>query len=349
MAKQLIAERERVFVPERTIARKISGERGVWTETLAVTVQPYGIQQLQRCEIEKPVFGFDESGEIRRPDLLALLDGKPLAIEIRNTHAVDAAKSAWFKEHGYSVLEISVSDLGLLPPHELHESLERRLFEASAHSVWLSHVGDSDAEWALDEQERKARLAWIDQEPALIASLDAEEATRKRRSEFLERVRDVEGFKLRIGQSTLRVGRNASRVSLKVFGYAANSVFAATKAIARKHRGQFNSRARCWEFFRHDRNAEFFRLLCAELESIDRTGIRLGQDVGFDGPAMAVHAGTETPSFHSKPRHFDDPDLEESFQERAGILEFEAGYSRAAAEQLAEVEIGRSSCIHHDQ
>lgn len=339
MAKQLIAERASVFVPERTIVRKIVSKRRVWTEALAVTVQPSGIQQLAGCEIEKAVFGAAKNGELRRPDVLALLDGKPLAVEIRNTHAVDDTKLVWLKAQGYSVLEISVGDLSLLPLGEIPKALERRLFETSAHSVWLSHTGDTAAQQNLDGQEQQARLRLADQELAMIAAQDAEEAKCKQEAEFRERVRDLEDFKLRIRQSTLRVGLNATRVSLKIHGYASGSVFAAVKAIAHKHYGQFNRRARHWEFSRPNQSAEFFRRLCVELKSTDWQGILLGRDVGRSSPPAATDARTETSASPRGRRFFANSALEEAFQERAGILEFDAGYSQTEAEQLAREEI----------
>lgn len=126
MAKQLIAERGVLFVPELKRSRTIHGKRRVWSEIISVDVQAAGLQNLEDCVQEKSIGDSDGNGEYRRPDVLATLDGLPLAIEIRNTHAVNFDKQEWLERLGHSVLEIAVADLALLLPDEITDALEVR-------------------------------------------------------------------------------------------------------------------------------------------------------------------------------------------------------------------------------
>jgi len=38
-------------------------------------------------------------------------------------------------------------------------------------------------------------------------------------------------------------------------------------------------------------------------------------------------------------KQFRNPDMQEAFEERAGILEFDAGYNRESAEEMAEIMV----------
>lgn len=343
MAKQMIAERGLVFVPHRQRSRTIHGKKRVWTETITVTVQSDRIQILADCAQEKTIGASRSAGEFRRPDVFALLDEHPLAIEIRNTHAVDVDKQEWLERQGYSVLEIDIADIEQLPPDQIHEALEVRLFQSSEHSVWLAHARDPEGERTLDQLEAEIRAMRSEEEQALLAKLDAEEAERKRKKEARKRYSDIEDFKLGLGRCTVRVGRNEQRVSLKIHGHAPDAVFEGAKLLGHKHQGRFNGRARCWEFYRHSENEVFFKQLCAEVQLVC-----LERYCGASRPPSTPHRvaspQVEVPIV-KLPIYFDDPAHQETFDELAAVLEFEAGYERDEAEKQALAVITASqSC-----
>lgn len=341
MAKQMIAERGCIFVPHKQLSRIIHGKKRVWTETITVDVQPAGLQVLAECTQEKTIGDSRSEGEFRRPDVLALLDGLPLAIEILNTHAVDFDKQEWLERQGYSVLEIDVADIEQLPPDQIPEELETRLFKTSDHSVWLVHTGDIEGKRTLDQLEVQIRARRHEEEQALLASLDAEEAERKRKEEARKRYRDIEEFKVALGRCTVRVGRNEQRVSLKIHGYAPDAVFEGVKLLGSKHHGYFNGRSRCWEFHRHSENEEFFKQFCTEVqqECFERyCGVALSPSM----PQRVARLSEEAPIERPLPIYFDDPALQEVFDERAAVLEFEANLKREEAEKLALAEVAAS-------
>lgn len=174
-----------------------------------------------------------------------------------------------------------------------------------------------------------------------LAKLENEEIERKRREEFLKRVRDVEDFKIRFGSATVRVGRNQQRVSLKVYGFQ-NEVFSAVKSVARRHLGRFNAKARQWEFFCHTGIELFFHQLCGEVEAecFERLYGGVGLIVPEKRPDPEVLPQPDLPPpIQSLPVHFDDPNLQEQFDERAGIREFEAGIECSLAEHLAKQDV----------
>jgi|GEM_PF-3501484 len=340
MAKQMVAERSSVFVPARQLSRSIYGKQRVWTETITVDVQSAGLQILTDCTQEKTVGDSRAEGASRRPDVFALLDGRPLAIEIRNTHAVDCDKQDWLECLGYSVLEIDVADIALLPPNQILDALEIRLFQTSDQAVWLTHAGDHDGKNTLNQLEGQIRAARSDEEKALLTKMDAEEAERKKKEEARERYRDIEEFKIGLGRCTVRVGRNEQRVSLKRHGYAPDSVFEGINLLGRKHHGHFNKKIQCWEFYRHAENAAFFKQLSAEVqqECLERY---CGASRSSFMPKRVTCPPTETPIERPLPIYFDDPALQEAFDERAAVLEFEAGFERGEAEKKALAIINR--------
>ena len=345
MAKQLIVDRGEIYVPAREITRAIYGKKRVWEESLTVSVQSTGLHPIAEPVSERSIGLPGVEGESFRPDVLGDLDGLPITIEIRNTHAVDDDKRLWLKAHRYSLLEIDVADIANLPPEELLLALETRLFENAGHSSWLAHAKDLDSEAILDQMELEVRQAKFIEEQVALAKLEAEEAERKRRQEFLKQVRDVEDFKIRFGSATVRVGRNQQRVSLKIHGFAQSEVFNAAKSVARRHLGRFNAKARQWEFFCHTGIELFFHQLCGEVETECFGRLNGGAELiiqqkvpGLDVPPSPV----QPPVVQPLPVYFDDPNLQELFDERAGIREFEAGIERSLAEHQAkhEIEIG---------
>lgn len=333
MAKQLIVERGVLFVPELKCSRTIHGRRRVWSEIISVDVQSAGLQNLEDCFQEKRIGDSDGNGEYRRPDVLATLDRLPLAIEIRNTHAVDFDKQEWLERRGHSVLEIAVSDLALLLPDEIVEALEIRLFQPSDYSTWLVHAKENDALDALDRLEEQVRAVHREEEEVLLAKLDAEEADRKRKEEAKQRFRDIEDFKIKLGRCTIRLGRNDQRVSLKAYGYAPDAVFDGIKQLARKHNGRFNPRGRCWEFYRSLETEAFFKRISIELQQVFLEGF-CGMSL-VDAPLPREKWLPEPVVEQPLLVHFQDAALQEVFNERASIFEFDGGLSRPEAEAMA--------------
>lgn len=333
MAKQLIVERAALFVPGLERSREIHGKRRVWTETISVTVQTEGLQGLQDCIEEKNVSDSDGLGEYRRPDVLATLDGHSLAIEIRNTHAVDFEKQEWLERFGYSVLEIAVADLTPLAPDQIVDVLVHRLFHSADFSTWLVHAKEKDAVTALNLLEEQVRAVHRSKEDALIAQLEAGETKKKRKEEARKRFWDIEDFKIRLGRCTIRLGRNEQRVSLKVHGFAPDSVFDGVMQLARMHKGRFNDRGCCWEFYRYAETAAFFKQIGAELQQvcIERYGSVLPADNRSPKKKWLPRPVVEQPL----PVFFQEETLQEAFDERVAILEFEAGIPRQEAEAKA--------------
>lgn len=342
MAKQLVVDRGEIMVPAREITRAIYGKKRVWEESLTMLVQSTGRHPIAEPVSERSIGLTGVEGEFFRPDVLGYLDGLPVAIEIRNTHAVSDDKLFWLKAHRYSLLEIDVADITDLPPEELLLALETRLFENAEHSSWLAHAKDLDSEAILDQMESEVRQAKFIEEQVALAKLEDEEAERKRRQEFLEQVRDIEDFKIRFGSATVRVGRNQQRVSLKIHGFAQNEVFSAAKSVARRHLGRFNAKARQWEFFCHTGIELFFHQLCGEVEAECFERLNGGTDLIIPGKRSDPETPPQPvrpPPIQSLPVYFDDPNLQEQFDERAGICEFEAGIERSLAEHQAKQDV----------
>jgi hypothetical protein len=347
MAKQMIVERAALFVPELARSRQIHGKRRVWSETISVTVQAAGIQNLIDCISEKSIGDSHGNGEYRRPDVLATLDGRPLAIEIRNTHAVDFEKQEWLERLGHSVLEIAVSDLSLLPPDEIVDALLVRLFQSGEHSRWLVHAKDKDAQEALDRLEEQIRAARQCEEEAELARLDAEEAEKKREEEARKRFWDIEDFKIGLGRCTIRLGRNMQRVSLKVHGHASDEVFEGLKLLARKHNGLFNNRGRCWEFYRHEETEPFFKQLGIEVQQVC-----IERFCGVSPAIAPLRKEKWLPEplvEQPLPIHFQNEALQEAFDERAAILEFDGGLPRPEADAKALALVTRWGSQFHQQ
>lgn len=338
MAKQMIAERGGVFVPNREISRTIYGRKRVWSEKISVELQSGGLISLSDCEQEKTIVDSQSNGEFRRPDVFALLEGRPIAIEILNTHAVDFDKLKWFEQRKHSLLEIDISDIEQLPLDEIPDALAVRLFQTSDHSSWLAHAKDSEGRLMLDQLEEQVRAMRSEEEKVLLARIDAQEMEAKRREAFRRQFRDIDDWKIRIGNCTIRIGRNGQRVSLKIHGHASDAVFQGIKSLAHRHRGQFNGKVLCWEFFRQSDNEVFFKQLCAKVQQECLDGFCVSPQPSWQQNAV-IH---RVEAFLALPVYFDDQALQEAFDERAGILEFEAGFDRKEAERRALAEITAS-------
>ena len=334
MAKQLIAERSCILLPLRSLFKTIYGDQKVWTENISVEVQAHGLHSLTECRMEETIRRHGGEEGYRRPDILALLDGVPLAIEIKNTHAVDSEKKEWLKRQGCSVLEIDVSDLADLPPEQLLVKLESRLFEKSDRSQWLVHAGDLEAERALEEMEKEVRQRWQEKEKELLAKLEAKEAAKRRKEEYLKQFRDIEDFKIRVDDSTIRVGRKPSCVTLKIHGFVSDYMFEKIKNLARKYQMIFSKKFRGWKLSCRSGAEALFRKLCPELqETCCRQFSGSLHILATEIPNPAPLPAPSRP--FPLPAEYDNPYHREKFEERASILEFEANLDRETAEMLA--------------
>lgn len=336
MAKQVIAEKGHIFVPHRSQSRTVIGKRRVWVETLSVVVQEGGLIKIENCEVEKTIYGSTNGSLTRRPDLVANINGKLLAIEICNTHAVDLQKEKWLEQHGYCVLEIDVSDLAAIQPDDFKKMLEERLFEKSTFSKWLVHIDDSRAEEFLTILENELRIKKQLEEEQLLTVLDTKEAAIKEAEARRQKMRDVEAHKVRFTWCTVRLARNPIRATLKAHGKAHDFLLRNISVLAKHYGGKFNGKYNQWEFYRFDKTKSLFDTLRSHLGELSRPDLQQH----LSQPAASIvetrqKVSVPTVSTLALPRHFTDPNLQELFDERAGMLEYDSGLKREEAENQA--------------
>ena len=334
MAKQLIVERQAIYLPSRTLQRTIRGQKNVWSEVISAEVQKAGLFDLKDCVAEKTIFDTNTAATYRRPDVMATIEGRTLAIEVHNTHAVDIAKAEWLDQQGLSALEIHVADLAESPPDQLLDRLTARLFAASDNARWLTHSGDADGKTSLDRQEADLRLAKSALEAELLAQLAALEEKQRKRDEFRQKIRETDRANIGLGGGTLHIGVSAIRCTLKVYGSVPDHWFIKITALARQHGGVYNGRFQTWEFYQDgNTQALFERLRQAAQQSL------------FDAieqtlpPKTPPVSGSSCPPAAVTKRFFDDPALQEAFDERAAIMEFDGGIDREQAERAALLAI----------
>jgi len=332
MAKQLIVERRGVYLPERVLQRSIRGARNVWSETISVEVQSEGFFDLEDCVAEKTVFDSKEATSYRRPDVFATLAGRPIAIEIHNTHAVEFEKAEWLDQQGLSALEIDVADLSDASSDLILQRLTERLFQASNGALWLTHAGDAQGKITLDQLESDLRLAKRAEEEDLLAQLAALEEKQRKRDEFREKTREFDSLKIRLGSGTLRIGVSSIRCTLKVHGAIPDHWFKTITAVARQHGGIFNARYRTWEFYRDGNTQPLFESLCQAAQERIFTAVRETRPATSPTPDFREAHPVAPPK-----RYFDDPVLQEAFDERAGIMEFDGHLEREDAERAARI------------
>lgn len=332
MAKQMIVERREVFSPGRSLSRSVSGAQGVWKKTIRADVHLARVISLDDCVPEKTMGSRDDTGW-RRPDVMAIFDGAPIAIEICNTHAVDDEKRQWLEAKNVSVIEIQVTDLVGLPIENIRHALERRLFAPSHFANWLVHAGDQEALRRLDRSELELRESKAADEARLLAELARQAAEEKRRQEAYDHVRELEIRCIRFGPAvTVRIARSKTRCSLEWIGSPPDNVYQAILAIARALGGWYNNRAYRWEFC----PPSGIDMLFARM--LDWAHSFAGRAVAYDSGVLPLHENTVP---RVVPR-FADPAEQEIFEERAGIMEFEGNLTRADAEQRAFEEM--SAC-----
>lgn len=329
MAKQLIVERGQLCVPPLVLRRQIQGPRGeetrqlAWQEMLTVTVQHGGLVDLSGCKQEVNL------GE-RKPDIYALLDDLPIAVEVAFTHDCDAKKIAWFKECDLTAIEIDIA-----PPRDLTAGLARcflesRLFGDATCSQWLHHGREAFGATRLDEMERELRESRKAFDEAFLRSEITKRNTREKREAFKQQIDELEVVKLHLGNLTLRLAYSELRATLapSVMRYSrmSDEHWAALLEIAAECEGRWNERFKFFEFRRRtplDANIVFLQL-------------RSMLEMWIAGPPPPE----DPPRPPQKPqqpvkRKFWSVQDQELFDELAAIKEYEGGLSREVAERDA--------------
>lgn len=344
MAKQLIMERSQIWVPERSFHREVLGSHDdveggyCWKQSLSIEVCAEGLKTLTNCIEEKQI-------ETRRPDVLAELDGYPIAIEIAHTHFCDEAKLDWLKARNLTTLEI---DVGMSPDIEMADIrlvLEARLFSSSPHKTWLVHSGDANGCAQIDAAENHLRTFNADKDAAFLKEVERKRAEKKRKDDFKERIKDIDFWTCKINQDlTLRIAYSRMRCTLKWHGYSKSAPEAlkqATFELAKKYGGIFNKTYMIWEFKTPENQAdELYRKMITFMENALNSP-RSAQSPSFIPPIENQSGRTELQV--EKPPPLDEVGLptfqneaeEETFKERAAILEYENNLSRADAEKIA--------------
>lgn len=251
MAKQMILERAEVWVPERRFDREVLGPRDdvdggySWKEPLSFVVCTEGIKTLTNCIEEKQV-------ETRRPDLLASLEGQPIAIEIAYTHFCDEAKLDWLKARNLTALEI---DVGMSPDTEMADirpKLEARLFSSSPFTTWLVHSDDDKAYSQINAAENHLRAFNTERDAAFLKEIERKRAEKKRKDDFKERIKDIDSWTRKINRDlTLRIAYSRIRCTLKWHGHIKSvpeSLKQATLKLAQEYGGDFNKTYEILEF-----------------------------------------------------------------------------------------------------
>ena len=344
----MVLERSQIWVPERIIQRQIHGSHDdvdggyCWKESLTVEICASGLKTLTNCVEEKQV-------ETRKPDVLAELDGHPVAIEIANTHFCDEAKLDWLKSRNLTTLEI---DVGMSPDIKMADirlELEVRLFSPSPHSTWLVYSGDENAYAQIIAAENNLRIINADKDAAFLKEVERKRAEKKRKDDFKERIKDIDYWTCKINRDlTLRIAYSQLRCTLKLHGNAQSAPDPLKQAIiklAKIYDGIFNKAYRIWEFRTPEKKAEeLYRKIISFIEET------------FISPKVASISNSTPPiqkqnnltSHHAKkplvlneaalPIFQDEAD-EDAYRERAAILEYEHNLSRTDAEKQAIKEI----------
>jgi len=332
MAKQLVVDRKVLWVPARALERRVRGLHSVWTEMLSLEVQAAGVVSLANCVQEQAVASVsDQALGLRRPDISAIFNGVPIAIEIRNTHAVDDEKLEWLQACGLSTVEIQVSDLSDLDSESITAELEQRLFLPSDSSKWLLHFGDAEALLRLDENERSLRAARADEEAIVLAERSQQLAKDNSNRQFRDDVREIEHTNLPLGPSaTLRIARSRIRCTVKWHGYPPANTIDLVRNLAHRFSGRFNRQGMRWELYRREGCKDLYAQL------IDLATAHLVNPFPDTPLTAARSAATNAPPPIA--RALPDPNDQERFDERAAIMEFDGNLSRAIAEERAQRE-----------
>lgn len=327
MAKQMIVDRQCVYVPAHSLYRPISGP--TWKFDLTEYAQQEGEMRLSDCREEVKV------GE-RKPDILAFTDsGQQIAIEVAFTHFCDEEKIEWIRKNNLTTLEIDISIPSSVAASDVLSILEARIFKTPSRSCWLYHAGESAAAEALKARECAIRAKYAKADEKFLAQLAVAKEKQKRREAFLESIRDVDEQTYRFDRDlTLRIAFSKIRVTMKGHGYFKNVAPDLKKIIldaADRFGGRFLSEYKIWEFRPpEDRVVVLYDELC------DFIRTRLNEK-----PAEIVSQYQEKPKQVVALQLELSPSEQDFYEERAGILESEGNLSREDAEQRAYSEVIR--------
>lgn len=121
-AKEIIERRKCIFLPAVEVVSKTLSYHKV-----LANIAPEKDYSLDQVALERRVDSIV-------PDLLAYVRGRPIAIEIRVTHAVDEEKTTRFRSLGLSAIEI---DLSKAPRTFTLEELEPFVIGPGPHKSWV--------------------------------------------------------------------------------------------------------------------------------------------------------------------------------------------------------------------
>lgn len=122
LAKQVIADRKRVWVPEIPLFTDGSDPWKVF--------RPARVVGLDSVQLETSLEGFV-------PDITAVVGGETVLIEICVTHAVEEPKANAAHKHGWTMLEIYLGDL--LGQDFSEDTVTKRLQGDGAVARWIRH------------------------------------------------------------------------------------------------------------------------------------------------------------------------------------------------------------------
>lgn len=329
MAKQMIMDRQHVYVPEYSLYRNIRG--ATWDKKLTVNVQAECLIKLRNCREEVKV-------DARKPDILAVMPhGQPMAIEVAFTHFCDQEKTEWIEKQNLTTLEIDIFIPPDTPTSQVSAILEERLFNIATRSRWLHHAGETQALAVLDEQERTIREHHAKADAEHEAQEAAARAQRKRKDEFLAKIRDIDDEKFRLSRDlTLRIAHSKIKVTMKGHGYFKNVAPQIKQIIldaANHFGGQFKTEYKVWEFQPQEGGVVS---LYDDLRHFIRSRVEKKPDLP-PKPELAPKQVREPPQIAT--RLALNQEEGEIFEERAAIMESEGGLSREEAEQHAYIEI----------
>jgi len=340
MAKQLIVERKQLWVPNRIFKREVHGpfdeftNRTIWKEQISIEVQPEGLKSLTDCLEEKQI-------DTRRPDILANLDGRPIAIEVAYTHFCDDEKLAWLKGRNLTTIEIDLEMPPDINQKDILGELENRLFASTSYTKWLVHASDAEANHWLDVEEKRIRESKEVADAEFEKILDKKRVERKRKDEFIDSVKEIEYENFKVDRDlTIHVARSRKRCTLKWFGKLTSVpdyLKQATRDAAIKYGGKFNKGYYVWEYYvSESRVEETYKKIVAFMEQSLETyrAITLNSDT----KSVVISHDFSSTLLKRVPSPFDNL-LEsaevEFFDERAGIIEFDGLHDRQEAEKLA--------------
>ncbi|WP_304526811.1 competence protein CoiA family protein [Halomonas sp. I5-271120] len=148
-AKELIAEKQQTVLPELTLRVGSDFSEQALHEgrsEIATLVEKGQVARLDTVMVE-------EARGVIRPDLIGVLAGTELYIEIRVTHEVDEEKRAEIRRLGVSAIEIDLSGINrMASPQEIGKALAD---PSLGH--WLFHRREDSQREAMEERVRQAQ------------------------------------------------------------------------------------------------------------------------------------------------------------------------------------------------